>query len=355
MTLANIAPVDWELKVNLHEFDIIDYPLRVTGETHIGGVIFQLVEKLNHIRNDWSDFALWWPDKNQWLNKTKMTLDQYGVQADALLIFTRLHKTIHLKMPDQQVVSVKIDASVNLFNGIKQICKELGIRHSEEVSLLRYNVSTLSKTVSNEKKAHQKDLTKLQSTNLNAKNGSHSNEETNLNKENDSLSSNSTLNHSISTSSNNGNGVFKFTRERSQSLSIENANVSSLNGLSDNNVQTTLVLSPILSTQDHLQKNGMKYKNLFDKSKINSRWIDSSKSLMEHRIKDNDLIQLRFKYYAFLDLNLKVDLIRINQIYEQAKWSILSEEIDCTETELIKFAALQVIAYIFFSGLTSGI
>ena len=63
---------------------------------------------------------------------------------------------------------------------------------------------------------------------------------------------------------------------------------------------------------------------------------------MEHRIKDNDLVQLRFKYYAFLDLNLKNDLIRINQIYEQAKWSILSEEIDCTETELIKFAALQV-------------
>ena len=68
---------------------------------------------------------------------------------------------------------------------------------------------------------------------------------------------------------------------------------------------------------------------------------------MEHNIRDNDLIQLKFKYYAFLDLNLKNDLIRINQIYEQAKWSILSEEVDCTETELIKFAALQVC--IFYS------
>ena len=39
---------------------------------------------------------------------------------------------------------------------------------------------------------------------------------------------------------------------------------------------------------------------------------------------------------------LKYDLIRINQIYEQAKWSILSEEIDCTDEELITFSALQV-------------
>lgn len=67
---------------------------------------------------------------------------------------------------------------------------------------------------------------------------------------------------------------------------------------------------------------------------------------MEQCIKENDLIQLRFKYYAFYDLNTKYDSIRINQIYEQAKWSILSEEIDCTEQELINFAALQVINYL---------
>jgi kindlin 2 len=66
---------------------------------------------------------------------------------------------------------------------------------------------------------------------------------------------------------------------------------------------------------------------------------------MEQNIKENDLVQLRFKYYAFFDLNLKHDMVRINQIYEQAKWSILSEEIDCTEQELIHFAALQVEIY----------
>lgn len=34
--------------------------------------------------------------------------------------------------------------------------------------------------------------------------------------------------------------------------------------------------------------------------------------------------------------------MRINQIYEQAKWSVQAEEVDCTEEEVMTFAALQV-------------
>lgn len=41
---------------------------------------------------DWSDHALWWPERNLWLTRTRFTLDQYGVQADALLYFTPVHK-----------------------------------------------------------------------------------------------------------------------------------------------------------------------------------------------------------------------------------------------------------------------
>ena len=39
---------------------------------------------------------------------------------------------------------------------------------------------------------------------------------------------------------------------------------------------------------------------------------------------------------------LQNDETRINQLYEQAKWSILTEEVDCTEEEAYTFAALQV-------------
>lgn len=36
------------------------------------------------------------------------------------------------------------------------------------------------------------------------------------------------------------------------------------------------------------------------------------------------------------------DAVRLTQLYEQAKWAILLEEIDCTEEEMMLFAALQV-------------
>lgn len=45
---------------------------------------------------------------------------------------------------------------------------------------------------------------------------------------------------------------------------------------------------------------------------------------------------------SFYDLSPKYDPVRINQIYEQAKWSLISEEIECTDEEMIMFAALQV-------------
>ena len=63
---------------------------------------------------------------------------------------------------------------------------------------------------------------------------------------------------------------------------------------------------------------------------------------MEQGIRDFDTLLLRFKFHSFYDLNAKSDPVRINLIYEQAKWQLLNEEIDCTEEEMMLFAALQV-------------
>uniref|UniRef100_A0A672HL21 PH domain-containing protein n=1 Tax=Salarias fasciatus TaxID=181472 RepID=A0A672HL21_SALFA len=70
-------------------------------------------------------------------------------------------------------------------------------------------------------------------------------------------------------------------------------------------------------------------------------WLDSSRSLMEQDIQDEERLLLRFKYNVFFDLNPKYDAVRITQLYEQARWSILLEEIDCTEEEMLMFASLQ--------------
>lgn len=66
---------------------------------------------------------------------------------------------------------------------------------------------------------------------------------------------------------------------------------------------------------------------------------------MEQGVREHSTLLLRFKFFSFYDLNPKYDAVRINLIYEQAKWAILNEEIDCTEEEMLMFAALQVCNY----------
>ncbi|RNA35304.1 Fermitin family 1 [Brachionus plicatilis] len=300
----------WELRVTVTEFDVVEQSLLVTGETHIGGVIVQLIDKLSSIRNDWSDFALWWPDKSKWLNKNKLTLDQYGVQADALLHFTRIHKYVRVSLPDLQVVDLSVDFSASVFHVTKQVCKELGMRHAEEMSLLKCSNQSRGKV--NRKM-----------------------DEVAKSKETGSISSGtSTLNCSNNSS---------FTRNKSRDQREKSLSLSGNDSFGHSDVDlVSLSYSPIICAHDYLINNTARYKSIFDKTKVNSRWLDSSKSLMEQNIKENDIVFLKFKYFAFFDLNLKNDVIRINQIYEQAKWTILTEEIDCTEQELINFAASQL-------------
>ncbi|KAK6299200.1 hypothetical protein J4Q44_G00307100 [Coregonus suidteri] len=81
--------------------------------------------------------------------------------------------------------------------------------------------------------------------------------------------------------------------------------------------------------------------SVVDKAHIHSRWLDSSRSLMQQGVQENDRLWLRFKYYCFHDLEPKYDVVRLTQMYEQARWSILLEDIDCTEEEMMLFGALQ--------------
>uniref|UniRef100_A0A670YTB8 FERM domain containing kindlin 3 n=1 Tax=Pseudonaja textilis TaxID=8673 RepID=A0A670YTB8_PSETE len=81
--------------------------------------------------------------------------------------------------------------------------------------------------------------------------------------------------------------------------------------------------------------------SLVEKTKINGRWLDSSRTLLQQEVKEHECLWLRFKYYSFFDLEPKYDAVRINQLYEQARWSVLLEETDCTEEEMVVFAALQ--------------
>ena len=98
---------------------------------------------------DWSDHAIWWPERNMWLKRTGTTLDQYGVQADARLWFTPMHKTLRVQMPDMQLIDMRVDFSENIFKSVMELGKELGKLSLGEVprAYKRYNKLEYSKYI----------------------------------------------------------------------------------------------------------------------------------------------------------------------------------------------------------------
>uniref|UniRef100_A0A8C6PVM7 FERM domain containing kindlin 2 n=1 Tax=Nothobranchius furzeri TaxID=105023 RepID=A0A8C6PVM7_NOTFU len=265
------------------------------------GLVFffsDLITSDPHQTKDWSDHALWWEKKKTWLLKTHWTLDKYGIQADARLLFTPQHKLLRLQLPNIKHMMVKVNFSDRVFKAVSDICKTFNIRHPEELSLLRKP---------RDPKKKKKKLEEAEEDDLDP-------------------------------------GLYSKTMTPTYD-SRDGSPLSPTSAwfgdspLSEGNPSILAVSQPI-SSPDVLVKL-YKPQSLLDKAKINQGWLDSSRSLMEQDVKENEVLLLRFKYHSFFDLNPKYDAIRVNQLYEQAKWAILLEEIECTEEEMMMFAALQ--------------
>lgn len=293
-----MAAIDssWELMVFVEELgpDAEPVTLRVTGSTHIGGVMLQTVEAIK-ISKNWSDHAVWWEQKRMWLLKTNWTLDKYGILADARLHYMPQHRPISLLLPNMRTVRLKASFSSPVFQCVVGICRLLNIRHPEELSLLR------APEEKEKKKKKEKDPSAEAVHDL-----------TGL-----VLSGGSKQQQVY-------NGMPSYFTDSPETEEC----------------YRVLSISRTSLTPENIMK---RYRpgSLLEKAQINSRWLDSSHSLMQQDVKENDNLWLRFKYYSFFDLEPKYDMVRINQLYEQARWAVLLEEIDCTEEEMMVFAALQ--------------
>ncbi|XP_020649336.3 fermitin family homolog 1 isoform X1 [Pogona vitticeps] len=305
----------WELTV------AIDHPygkqkestLQVSGDLHIGGVMLKLVEKIS-VSQDWSDYALWWEQKQCWLLKTHWTLDKYGVQADAKLLFTVQHKMLRLRLPSMKTVRLSVSFSSVVFKVVGDICKTLGIRRSEELSLLKLpEDAKKKKRKEKDKEPVIEDILNLHSSPV-------------------SLG----LPASPGLYSKTMTPIYDPVSGTPVSSTVAWFGSSPLMQQHWN----SLAFSLPTCTPETLAKM-YQPRTLVDKAKLYAGWLDSSRSLMEQGVQEDDQLLLRFKYYAFFDLNAKYDAVRINQLYEQARWAILLEEIDCTEEETFIFAALQ--------------
>lgn len=108
----------------------------VRGDMTLGNLMMSLVNEIGETQ-DWSDHALWWPDRRKWLKHTRSTLDQVGVTAATYLEFTPMHKFSRIQLPDLQVVDARLDFSISVLKVTQELCRELSIRHPEELSLKR--------------------------------------------------------------------------------------------------------------------------------------------------------------------------------------------------------------------------
>uniref|UniRef100_A0A8C3A0X1 FERM domain containing kindlin 1 n=1 Tax=Cyclopterus lumpus TaxID=8103 RepID=A0A8C3A0X1_CYCLU len=294
ITAAEYGETSWELSVQVDQKDgdeSMKFKLRVKGDLHIGGLMLKLVEKIK-APQDWSDHALWWEQRKCWLLKTHWTLDKYGIQADATLRYTPQHKPLLLQLPNMKTIKMTVSFSSVVFKAVAEICQMLNIRRSEELSLLKPPDDPSKKKKKKDKNSAQEDIWDI-----------------------DLFSG--------------GPG----------------ATYDPENGMPVSATSLWFGENPLADSQPNLPPAELAkmYQQLspVDKAINNAGWLDSSRSLMEQDILHEEKLLLRFKYNVFFDLNPKYDAVRITQLYEQARWSILLEEIDCTEEEMLMFASLQ--------------
>jgi len=326
----------WQLSIFVTDLQV-ERSLRVRGDLHIGGVMIKLVDSLD-IAMDWSDHAIWWPSQNKWLDKTRWTLDQYNVNADTVIHFTPMHKTLRIQLPDLRYIDCTVDFSVKTFNASVGMCKDLGLRHPEELSLckpldpehLRQNyqeVMMRRRPPPPTKEGNTGD--RLDTNTFIAQNG------TINGKSPHATLRTPTKGHHSPHGTLNGNGNYS---PYSNGHSYVSARPTSPQGPSLD--EMSLSMSPPATPE--AKNTVLKPRGLEQRARMNVGWLDSSLSIMEQGVREFDTLCLRYKYFNFYDLNTKFDSSRINQIYEQARWQILNEEIDCTEEEMMLFVALQL-------------
>ncbi|XP_048063613.1 fermitin family homolog 1 [Megalobrama amblycephala] len=302
-TAAEYGHNSWELTIQVDQREGdegMKFKLRVKGDLHVGGLMLKLVEKIK-APQDWSDHAIWWEQKSCWLLKTHWTLDKYGVQANADLRYTPQHKPLCIQLPNMKTIRLPVSFSGVVFRAVVEICKALNIRRSEELSLL--------KPLDDPKKKKKKEK-----------------------------GTESAIDDILNMDITSGGALGLYSKTMTPTYDPESGSPASSTSLWFGD-------SPLTASQPNLPPEELAklYKPLTmeDKAAINAGWLDSSRSLMEQGIQENDRLLLRFKYHCFFDLNPKYDAVRITQLYEQARWAILLEEIDCTEEEMIMFASLQ--------------
>ncbi|CAH8573871.1 unnamed protein product [Schistosoma turkestanicum] len=336
---GNYIDGSWELSVAVEDINA-NVSVRVLGDLSLGGLMHRIVEKVK-LQQSWSDHAIWWIDRNIWLLHSRTTLDQYGIQSDARLMFRRMHNDVQIVLPSLTPLVIRVNYAARLFTVVRDICKELNIRHSEELSLTLPITKNMLKT--NCPLPTIRPGLRRPGTSLS-------------NQRNDQTPIKSKVPSPPSS-------VYPTVDGQQNPYNTLNSHAGTMMRFKSDNSLDQERLDFARYADCSLKRSAkavfadnwlMKPKNLVQKARLNSGWLDSSRSLLEQGIKPSSseadshdphsppTLYLCFKYFTFYDVILKYDAVRIHQLYEQARWSLLSGQFDCTEDEMVVFAAYQL-------------
>ena len=193
--------------------------------------------------------------------------------ADQTLYFTPMHKTLRIQLPDLRYTDCRVDFSVKTFNAVVNLCKDLGIRHAEELSLckqletdhLKFNYGTLQKA----ERSRRVTLAAMPTNTRHDTNTFIANSETLRRK-----STNSSPAHKKHSRANMIIGTPKLTQKMSYGS------------------DWSLAMSPPPS--DEARETIVRPKTLVERARMNVAWLDSSLSIMEQGVGEFDTLLLRY-------------------------------------------------------------
>ncbi|XP_027487090.1 fermitin family homolog 3-like [Corapipo altera] len=259
--------------------------LRVTGDLHIGGLMRLIVETIGEAR-DWSDHALWWVQQRRWLLPPGPPLDALGVGGGSRLRFAPRHRPLRLRLPGGHVLRLHLDFARTPGRGVARVCSLLGIRNPEELSLLRPEEE--------------------------------------------------------------GGGEGRGRKGRAPAQVPPDLDLTHLRPRADEAPppalppeQLRVLVTPRGGRDPPTFPRTRRGNLLLRRAQLHARWLDASRSLMEQDVVDDEELLLRFKYPCAMGLDPQEGGLRIALLHEQARGALLAEEIDCTEEEMLLFAALQ--------------
>ncbi|XP_053823950.1 fermitin family homolog 3-like [Vidua chalybeata] len=251
--------------------------LCVTGDLHVGGLVRRILGALGDPR-PWADHALWWEQQRRWLLGPSPTLDALGVGGGSRLRFAPRHRPLRLRLPGGGVLRLRLNFAGTPGRAVATACGLLGVSHPEELSLLR---PERGEGRGAPPAPPELDLTHLRPRTDEAPPPPLPPE----------------LLRALRSPKNGGRGPPGPPRSPPGNAQLRRA-------------------------------------------RLHARWLDVGRSLLEQGVAEDEELQLRFKYPCATGLDPQ-EGPRVALLQEEALGAILAEEIECSEEQGLRFAALQ--------------